>query len=373
MTLEVGSELELEVERLAAGGDGVAHHSGIVVFIPGSAPGDRLLGRVVEARRRFARAELLELRKPGPGRREPPCRYASTCGGCAWMHLDEVTQAAARRDVLRDALERIGGLAALPEIEWLASPRAFGYRGRARVARSGGAVGFRSRGSHAVVDVEECLVLDEATQGQLRALRALPFREGDVEIRGFEGALGLRVGPRSFFQANASLWQDWAQLVAKACGTGELAVELYAGAGFYTIGLERSFRTVIAVERSRAVRDLRHNTGARVAHTSVEAFAAAQLPELRPDLVLLNPPRAGCERSVIDAIAAVRPQRIVYVSCDPATLARDLAVLRDSYLVRRVVAIDALPQTNSVESLVLLDTQSSTRIESRRGEDAGAF
>ncbi len=373
MTLEVGAELELEVERLAAGGDGVAHHSGIVVFVPASAPGDRLLGRIVESRRRFARAEPLELRKPGPGRREPPCRYAGTCGGCAWMHLDEETQATARRDVLRDALERIGGFAALPEIEWLPAPRPFGYRARARIARAGGAVGFRSRRSHAVVDVEECLVLDEATQAQLRALRARPFREGDVEIRGFDRALGLRVGPHSFFQANAPLLEDWVRLVAEACGAGELAVELYAGAGFYTVGLERSFRTVIAVERSRAAGDLRHNTGARVAHSSAEAFAAAQLPELRPDLILLNPPRVGCDRSVIDAIAAARPKRVVYVSCDPATLARDIAVLRDSYLVRRVVAIDALPQTNSVESLAVLDTQSLTRIESRRGEEAGAF
>lgn len=356
MTLEVGAELELDVERLAAGGDGVAHQEGLAVFVPWSAPGDRARVRITERRRRFARAELLEVLKPGPGRREAPCRYFGTCGGCAWMHLDEPTQAQARRDLLRDALQRIGGFAELPPVEWLPSPRAFGYRARARVARAGGAVGFRARQSHAVVDVEECLVLDEATGAELRKLRQTPGGEGDVEIRGSEQPLGLQVAPSSFVQANASLWQSWVDLVAEACGAGELAVELYAGVGFYTVALERSFRSVIAVERSAAARDLRANTGAKVEHRSAEAFAEARLARLTPDLVLLNPPRAGCHRSVLDALASARPARIVYVSCDPATLARDLSSLRAAYLVRRVVAIDALPQTNSIESLVVLDT-----------------
>ena len=367
MSLEVGDELELVVERLAAGGDGIAHHEGQVVFVARSAPGDRVLALVVELRRRFARAEIVQVLKAGPGRREPPCPYAQSCGGCAWLHLDEATQASARRDILRDALLRIGRLPTLPEIEWLPSPRALGYRARARVARSGGAVGFRARRSHAVVDVERCAVLDPTTQEALEVLRRQPPGEGDVEIRGFERPLGLRVSPGSFFQANSALWESWAERVVEVCGRGELAVELYTGVGFYTVRLERAFARVIAVERARSASDLRHNCEVTVEQVSVEKFVLTRLPELEPDLVLLNPPRIGCDPSVIEALADRVPPRIVYVSCDPATLARDISALRDSHLVRRVVAIDALPQTNGVEALVVLDSFARAKIESKAG------
>ncbi len=367
MTLAIGDPLQLTVERLAAGGDGVAHHEGLAVFVAGAAPGDLLRCSVVEVRRRFARAELREVLKPGPGRREPPCPYFGHCGGCTWMHLDEATQAQARRQVLRDALVRIGGVRELPEIEWLPSPRAFGYRARARMVGQGGALGFRARRSHAVVDVERCLVLDEPTQSALSEIRKRELPEGDLEIRGFDRALGLRVGPGSFFQANAALWRDWARLVADACGDGELAVELYAGVGFYTVLLERSFRRVIAVERARSACDLRHNTSAEVKQMSAEKFAMTQLASLRPDVVLLNPPRIGCDRSVLLGLRSAAPHRIVYVSCDPATLSRDIAVLRDSFPVRRVVGIDALPQTNAVEALVVLDSDSHAQIQSATG------
>ncbi len=373
MTLEVGSELELEIERLAAGGDGVARCDGRALFVPLAAPGDRLRCRVSEVRRRFARAEIVEILTPGPGRRPAPCPYFGRCGGCTWQHLDEATQARARLEILRDALVRIGHFDRLPAIEWLPSPRAYGYRARARMACSEGAVGFRARRSHEVVDVERCMVLDEDTQRELEALRRDPPSQGEREIRGFgSSALGLQVGRGSFFQANAALWERWAELVAGACGEGDLVVELYAGVGFYTVRLERGFERVIAVERARSGGDLRHNTGADVHQTSAERFAMTQLPELAPDVVLLNPPRSGCDPTVIDALGRTSARRIVYVSCDPATLARDLAPLLASHLVRRIVAIDALPQTHGVESMVVLDSRCGAKIESSTGcEQAG--
>jgi 23S rRNA (uracil1939-C5)-methyltransferase len=356
--LEVGDRLELEIERLAAGGDGIAHHDGRAVFVPASAPGDRAVCRVVQVRRRFARAEIESVSVPGPARREPRCVFYGSCGGCDWMHLDDAAQATARREILSDALSRIGHLRDLPPIEWLASPAPFGYRARARVACQDGRVGFRAAGSRDVVDVSECVVLDPATQRELARLRRTPpTAGGEIEIRGFGGeAAGLRVGPGAFFQANGLLWDIWQRTVADACGEGELAVELYAGVGFYTAALARTFKRVIAVERSRSAGDLRHNTSAEVHQTSAERFAITRLPDLAPDVVLLNPPRTGCDAIVVDAVRSRMPRRIVYVSCDPATLARDVSRLEHDFIVRRVVAIDALPQTSGVESLLVLDS-----------------
>jgi 23S rRNA (uracil1939-C5)-methyltransferase len=362
-SLSVGQRLLLEIDSLAAGGDGTARHEGRVIFVPRTAPGDRVRAEIVRVHRRFARARLLEVGEPGRGRREPPCPHAGACGGCAWMHLEEPVQQAARRDIVRDALERIGRLRDLPEFEEIAAPEPFGYRARARVAYAAGRVGFRAAGSHEIVDVERCLVLDEATQAALGALRSNPpAGAGRVEIRGFGSSVRVagrsyRVGPGAFFQANRPLWDAWLAAVLAACGAGGVAVELYAGVGFYTAGLADRFDRVIAVERSRAARDLARNVPhrVRVEHASAESFATAKLSALTPDLVLLNPPRAGCHRSVSDAIGGARPERIVYVSCEPSTLARDLSRLTSAFRVKRVCVMNALPQTQHVETICTLE------------------
>jgi 23S rRNA (uracil1939-C5)-methyltransferase len=358
--LRVGQSLELRLDTLAAGGDAVGREGGRVLFVPLGAPGDRVRVRVVELHKRFARAEIEAILEPGPGRREPPCPHFGTCGGCSWMHLDEPAQRAAREALLRDALLRIGGLHELPALEWIASPRALRYRSRARVAWEHGRIGFRARASHEVVDVEQCPVLDEPTQAQLAALRARkPKGRGEVEIRGFgarapEAGLGLRVAPGAFFQANSALWRAWLDLVIELAGSGELAVELYAGVGFYTAAIERSFARVIAVERSRAARDLARNTRARVIEAAAEDWAKDGLRGLDPDAILLNPPRTGCDARVSEAIGRSAARRIIYVSCDPPTLARDLARIGDTFRLERLVLLDALPQTHHVESAALL-------------------
>jgi tRNA/tmRNA/rRNA uracil-C5-methylase (TrmA/RlmC/RlmD family) len=358
--LVVGQRIELRLESLAAGGDAVGRAGSRVVFVPLGAPGDLARVRVVQVQRRFARAELEALLEAGPGRREPPCPYFARCGGCSWMHLDDAAQRSARESLLREALARIGGLRELPQLEWIGSPRALAYRARARVAYESGRVGFRGRASHRVIDVEHCLVLDGATQAQLDALRARrPQGRGELEIRGFgarapAAGRSLRVAPGAFFQANSSLWEPWLALVAELAGGGELAVELYAGVGFYTAVIEGAFARVIAVERSRAARDLARNTRAEVVEAPAEDWAKVALRGLAPDLVLLNPPRTGCDTAVSEAIRHSRARRVIYVSCDPATLARDLARLGDTFRLARLVLLDALPQTHHVETVALL-------------------
>jgi 23S rRNA (uracil1939-C5)-methyltransferase len=306
---------------------------------------------------RFARAEIEEILAPGSGRREPPCVHALRCGGCSWLHLDEEVQLGARVEILRDALVRIGRIAALPAIEVLRSPQAFGYRARARVAYGAGKIGFRARRSNDIIDVEHCAVLAPGAQRALEKLRAEPpCGSGEREIRAFDAtAAGLEVRPQAFFQANAALWEAWPQRVGELCGNGSLALELYAGVGFFTLELERRFARVIAVEGAESARDLARNTRAQVFQMSVERFVGRELSALAPDVVLLDPPRGGCAPSVVDALCASRAPRLVYVSCDPATLARDVANLARTHRIARVILVDAFPQTHHIEAIVTLE------------------
>ncbi len=333
----------------------MGRYEGMAVFVALAAPGDLLRVRLSRVRKRFALGEIVEVLEPGSERREPPCSLFSDCGGCDWMHVSEAAQQRARTMIVRDALQRIAHLTELPEIDYVSSPAQLGYRSRARIAHAARQVGFRARASHFVIDVERCPVLDESTQKELDRVRdRSPRGRGEVSIRGYGDTLDIgvnrySVGENAFFQTNRSLWETWLQLVLNACGEGGLAVEFYAGVGFYTAGLVKRFSRVIAVERGAHARDAARNSNAEIVEASAESWAPGKLSGLAPELVLLNPPRTGCHRSVVNAVRDSGAQRVVYVSCEPSTLARDVEVLAPSYSVTEITCIDALPQTHHVE------------------------
>jgi 23S rRNA (uracil1939-C5)-methyltransferase len=381
------SGLELDVERLAAGGDGVGRApDGRVTFIPFSAPGDRLRVCTTEVHRRYLRASVIEMLTPGPSRVEPLCPVFGDCGGCAWQHLHYTTQLEAKRGILRDALTRIGKLAAVPEqIEMRGSPMAYGYRSRARVVVEEAGVGFRCRGSHRVCPTTHCPVLVPELDATLAALARDPQaprgewelaagdsgevsllapegrtrREEKIHIQLAGGSVAISAGV--FSQANVALRADLADAVHQAAGEGESALEFFAGAGFLTLGLARRFQRLVAIESDpRAVRDLRENLSAagigsvEVRGVPVEdALKNAPLRNLRPDVIVLDPPRAGLPRGVASALTAAR---LVYLSCDPATLARDLASLQGrGFRLVRVMGFDLFPQTPHVEALAVAE------------------
>jgi tRNA/tmRNA/rRNA uracil-C5-methylase (TrmA/RlmC/RlmD family) len=379
--------LELTVERLATGGDGVGRApDGRVTFIPFSAPGDRLRVRTTEARRRYLRASVIEMIAPGPSRVEPLCPVFGSCGGCSWQHLGYSAQLEAKSGILRDALTRIGKLASVPEqIEMRGSPLAYGCRSRARVVVEEGGVGFRRRRSRDVCVTAHCPVLVPALDAALEGLGRDPqASRGEWELAaGDDGEVSLltpdgrplgakrtriRLGDDTvaisagvFSQANSALRVDLAGAVHEAAGEGELALELYAGAGFLTLGLARRFRRVVAIEsHRRAVRDLRENLrAARIDSAEVrgepveDALGDAPLQDLRPEVVVLDPPRSGLPRGVAFGPAT---RRVVYLSCDPATLARDLASLEEQgFCLVRVTGFDLFPQTPHVEALAVAE------------------
>jgi len=402
-----GRRFELTIASLAAGGDGVGRApDGRVVFVPFTAPGDRVRVRVVAEERRLVRARVETLLAPGAARTDPVCPVFGSCGGCAWQHVDYGAQLEAKRAIVEAALARIGGVAAPGPLTVTPSPEAYGYRGRARVQVRGGSVGFRRRRSHALCATSRCPILLPALEQALAELASRPpAGNGEWELAaGSDGvvhcaplgarpaaadatageaarvrltsagetarvrlvAAGERVGRSAgvFAQANALLLDRLAAAVLGAAGAGRAALELFSGAGFFTLGLARRFGRVDAVEGDpAAVADLRRNLeeagvgNVHVHEAAVErGLDALATAGIRPQVVVLDPPRTGLPREAPARIAALRPPRLVYLSCDPATLARDVAVLAgERYRLAHVEAFDLFPQTPHVEALAVLE------------------
>ena len=378
----------MRIDSLAAGGDGVGRApDGRAIFVPGTAPGDRVRVRLVEEHARHARGRAAELLEAGSARTDPVCAVFGACGGCTWQHVAYDAQLEAKTAILRDALERIGRLA-LPEgLRIEPSPAPYAYRGRARVLVAGGRVGFRRRRSHALCATARCPVLVPELEERLRQLaehppagegewelgagaggetRATPLRMDSTRAEPLYVAVGadrLRVSPGVFVQSNALLLETLARAVAEAAGSGALALELFAGAGFLTLGIARRFARVVAAEANRAAaRDLAENCRAaglanvEVVAEPVEAVLAKRLLPAGADAAVLDPPRRGLPPGSAGALAELAPRRIAILSCDPATLARDLARLRErGFALRSVRGFDLFPQTAHVEALAVLE------------------
>jgi tRNA/tmRNA/rRNA uracil-C5-methylase (TrmA/RlmC/RlmD family) len=377
----------VRIEALAAGGDGVGRDAeGRVVFVPLTAPGDRVRVRIERRRKRHAHGSVVELLEPGSGRVTPPCSVFGSCGGCTWQHLDYPVQLEAKAGIVRDALARIAGLAleAPPEIH--PSTVAYGYRRRTRVSVEGGRVGFRRRRSREVCAVDRCPVLTPALDRELgRLVAGAPARDGEWELsaagettravdlarlRGTDlvlevGAERVATSPGVFSQANEWLLPELVDRVVASAGEGLRAVELYAGAGLFTLPLARRFEAFLAVEgHDAAAADLARNlTEAGLDRVELRSEpvegALRRLAGEAPDVLVLDPPRSGLPPGGAAELAAVAPARIVYLSCDPATLARDLRTLCEAgYRLSSVEAFDLFPQTPHVEALVTLDRDS---------------
>ncbi|MCH2169321.1 TRAM domain-containing protein [Myxococcota bacterium] len=398
-------EIELDIESLAAGGEGVGRlPDGRVAFVPFTAVGDRVVVRVVEERARFVRAVWVAIRRRGVGRTTPGCPHYGRCGGCSWQHLDYATQLVAKEGILAESLMRIGGIEPAEPIRVVPSPRPYGYRGRTRVHVQNGRVGYRERRSTVVAPVSTCPVLVEPLVEELEALgksltekrpgskgksrerrrsrmasvewelavgtsgvprvQRLPAQGGpSVRIRVREDF--LEFSPGVFAQSNLFLLDELVEAVDSAVGRGSNALELYAGAGLFTLGLARRFQRVMAVEANRnAVRDLGVNLTAagidnvEIACARVESIASSlPIPPAGYEVVFVDPPRSGLPKSSVDWIHGFcRPRRLVYLSCNPATLARDLSRFVElDYEVGRVRGFDLFPQTPHVEALAVLE------------------
>jgi len=412
-SLRVGEGIEVTVTSLTHGGEAVGRVGALVVFVAGAAPGERVRARVTEARKRFVRAVTTEILDPSPDRVTPPCPYFGACGGCQWQFLAYPAQLAAKADILRDQLRRAlrAPDAALDAIiaPIIGMQDPWAYRNTVGViAGTDGKPAYRHLHSHATVSVAHCLIAqppinralavltDEGMAGELtirtdRDGSAVAFAP-DQRVATHHLLLGVpfRTDGAAFFQINTrretrpdrlallpddrylsddggmSMADVLAALVLRGMAlTGrETALDAYAGVGTFALLAAPHARRVIAVEEiAAAATDARHN--ARVLGQGNVVVYTRQVERLLPslrepvDVAVLDPPRAGCAPAVLDALLALAPRRIVYVSCDPATLARDLAILTARYEIASVQPVDMFPQTFHIESVTTL-TQKET-------------
>ncbi|HJU56584.1 MAG TPA: class I SAM-dependent RNA methyltransferase [Pyrinomonadaceae bacterium] len=386
-----GAVVEVTIERILPGGAGLAHADGQTLLIALAAPGDRVRARVERTRGRVSFASIVEIVEPSAVRVEPPCPYFGRCGGCDFQQLSYAAQLVAKVEIIRDCLRRIARVDFVGELPITPSPSAWNYRSRAQWQRDAvrHRLGYFERASHRVCDVAACPVLVPELETTLEALRAqmkeelLPEELTEFQaVAGDEGAslappapqlptrevsrlIGghrYRFSAEGFFQINHALLEP---LVAFATrdARGDTAVDLYCGAGLFTLPLARRFARVFGVEaNSAAIHFARRNlTDAGLDNATFEISKVGDWLKktntgLAPtDFLLLDPPRAGAEEGAVDGILVLRPRHIAYVSCDPATLARDLKeLIAGGYTLESVAAFDMFPQTHHVETVVHL-------------------
>ncbi len=441
--------MDVTIEKLIYGGDGLAHHEGSTVFVPFVLPAERVAVSPVEQKKKFVRARVDQLLEPSPQRMLPPCPHFGICGGCNYQHIPYEAQLQYKAEILRETLRRIGRIDWAGEIKTHASPP-WGYRNRAQwkirppLESTSGAtqasasaadkasakldIGYFRANSTALCAVEDCAILSPLLLKTLLALREalaaglLPRELREIEVfsnesggetatpsdsrllltanfAGFPSRIAehaetirrivpeavsilfhdpshdrmelfgpgfleteaagakYRVGHFSFFQVNRFLVDDLARTVCDE-ETGRLALDLFAGVGLFSIPLAKHFERVTAVESNpAAVRDLETNMRGQgtieVRTADVERFLERN--KERPEFVVLDPPRDGLAPEAAERLGRLQPARITYVSCEPPTLARDLAALAEAgYDCSEIHMFDLFPQTFHMETVVRL-------------------
>ncbi len=362
--------LTLRLETLTYGGEALGRVDGRAVFVTGGLPGELVRMAITDERKNFARGRVLDVIEPSPDRVAPRCPYFGfddqACGGCHWQYINYAAQLRFKRDIVRDQLRRLGKIEHAPVRETLPSPTSWAYRNHAQFTFTPiGQPGFQAARSHRTVPIRECHIIEPEILAWLKANQQLTESANQrVNVRS-RSTFQVRdaefhVSDKSFFQVNTSLIETLIDQVLSRLELrgGETIVDAYCGAGLFSRFIAPQAARVIGIESSRsALDDARLNLAAfdhvELHHGAVEAVLPGLADQI--DALVVDPPRAGCAPTVLQAIIARQIDRIVYVSCDPATLARDVRHLIDhGYALIDVQPIDLFPQTYHVETISLL-------------------
>tara|TARA_B100001123_G_scaffold61484_1_gene67109 strand:- start:1768 stop:3606 length:1839 start_codon:yes stop_codon:yes gene_type:complete len=385
-----GDKLELTLSAWGRLGEALAYWNDREVFVSGGIPGEEVVAEIVAIRRKYIAAKVVQVTKASPARIDAPCQYYGACSGCQWQHVSYEAQLSAKQDRVIDSLFRVGGFINPNVLPVLPSPDQLGYRNHARFTiKEHGSLGFVNRETHRFVKIDTCMLMhpginkllgdlqghcSETTQLSIRAgedtgdylvqptLKStdIPIVTGQKHYRDSIQGVEFRVASPSFFQVNNKQASNMALVVKDALnlkGT-EVLLDAYAGVGTFAILLAPYASKVIAIEESSAaVADAKVNAE----NTHNVEFILGKTEEVLgdldsvPDAVVLDPPRAGCQSAAIDSLLRLYPENVVYVSCDPDTLARDLKMLcSGAYSIDSIQPLDMFPQTHHVENIVIL-------------------
>jgi len=361
--------VDLKIEDVAFGGKGVARDEGKAVFVPYTIEGEIVSAEIVRAKKQFAEAELVEVKQSSPDRVAPECQYFGRCGGCAYQHIGYEHQLSIKWRQVRDALQRIGKLKDVPMRPIIPSPRPYAYRNRITVHALDGVIGFFRRDSHRLIDIERCPISSDEVNRGLAELRE------EKHVR--DGHYTLRAGsePRVFSQVNDEVAEALRELVIDLVPPQQkLLIDAYCGSGFFAKALLDKFERVIGIDWDRFaitaakekateketyiagdVEDVEMAVSAAFASSAVQpkALAAASAATT----MILDPPATGLTEGVRKAIANLAPGTLIYVSCNPPTLARDLKELQHRFAINSITPLDMFPQTAEIEVLAHLEAR----------------
>lgn len=353
---------------MAFGGSGVGRCDGKVVFIPLTAPGETVRFRVVSDEGRFEKGEVAEVVTPSSQRVTPRCSVFGSCGGCQWQHLDYAEQLRSKEAILQEALHRV--VSSFQMLPIIPADHPWNYRHRIQLKSDGRNIGFYGRGNHQVIPFEQCEIADPLLNEEVKKIRTNQEDLGEEFELCVEGGVVQRLkrtgSERVFSQVNTLQNQKLRdEVVDFVFGRADHAftrqknvVELYAGSGNLTFSLAQRAGRVVAVEENRAAveRLVEVCVSERLSHVEcVTGTAEWGLKKLYRrqfpiDVLILDPPRSGA-KDLLDLILVMKPRAVVYVSCDPTTLARDIKGLARGYRLNKVRPIDMFPQTYHIESV----------------------
>jgi tRNA/tmRNA/rRNA uracil-C5-methylase (TrmA/RlmC/RlmD family) len=366
--LKIGDQVHLTIDDIAFGGEGVGRMDDFVVFVPFVLVGEAVAVEITEVKKNFARAKLLRVDKPSSERVQPECRYFGACGGCQYQHVAYPAQLRLKHKQIGDLFERVGRFPRDAILPVIPCPQPYGYRNRIMVRSQWNKpeqklnIGFLRWDCGLVEDIEECRIAEPVLNEQIRHIRSHPPPKGGIKVVLRVQAEGWEVPPDSFFQNNFFLLPRLVGTVRGfllESGVRHLA-DLYCGVGFFGIELATAVASFVGVEYDRsAVQAARQNAAARKIANGEFLSAKAEggleevLKKFSPEraAVILDPPRKGCQPELLQQLRVTRPAQIIYVSCHPATMARDLNMLcRDgAFDLVRVQPLDMFPQTQHVE------------------------
>ena len=391
--------LELTPDSMAHGGAAIGRVAGKAHFIDGAMPGELVRGEVVLDKGAWARVELDEVLTPSPNRVSPPCRHFDECGGCQWQFGDYPTQLEWKQSIVAGQLAHIGGLDDIALQPIVAPGPEYGYRNRMDFSVSNGAPALSRRRSHTLVPIAECLLIDPslsdlfdrlvdldrvrgvtirtsiATGETLAVIRgrvpdaaaswkcAVSRRDrtgvhpaiGDGTIHERVAGIDLRITGDAFFQNNTAGAEALVGLVRAAVDPqpGETLLDAYAGGGLFAVTVGDGLNVIAVESNGLAVFDLRHNLAqSGITHEVIkDSFEDAAIGEAW-DIAIANPPREGLRAAGVTAITTGQPRAIAYISCDPASLARDARLLTDAgYDLDLATPVDLFPQTFHIETV----------------------
>ena len=406
MPLKIGDQITLTIHDIAFGGEGVGRVDDFVVFVPFVLAGETVIAEITEVKKNFARAKLLRVEQSSPERIVPECRYFGACGGCQYQHIAYATQLRLKHKQISDLFERVGKIPSDKIAPVIPCPQPYGYRNRIMIRSQWNKpeqklnIGFIRADCGLVEDIEECKIAEPALNEQIQYVRAHPPPKGGIKVVLRVQPEDWDVPPDSFFQNNFFLLPKLVEVIRgflrsdpgapasrrPAEHAGETPalparhlIDLYCGVGFFGIELADAVESFVGVEYDqRAIQAARKNAAAR--NIANGGFVAARAEEVLPELlkkfspektaVILDPPRKGCQPQILQWLRETRPAQVIYVSCHPATMARDLNILCGDgvFDLARVQPLDMFPQTQHVECVA--DLRAGQNLAKRQNMDS---